>query len=279
MRLFCTASLRTVLEAFLLRIAGWYWRSRIHIPLEAWQCIEQVIRWPEAPAMLRTDVHCDTDDALRLLVRDTFSIEHSYLERVDIRIDPLNDRELVRTVSPQGSTGPDLPDELRSNQDSLAESLVVRIGQVAAWPREDSILKEFPQMEFIAQRQIMEQVASAFQSERMDGSGREPELVVLPEVCIPESEARTIRKLVEVQERASLAGLYWRELRPVSDFGTPFDLSCRVIGLQRNRRGDRCVGEARCILRLALVRARSAAPVPPGCSWSHGRLQPENWTP
>ena len=29
-----------------------------------------------------------------------------------------------------------------------------------------------------------------------------------------------------------------------ADFGTPFDLSCRVIGLQCNRRGGRCVGES-----------------------------------
>ena len=41
---------------------------------------------------------------------------------------------------------------------------------------------------------------------------------------------------------------------PDLEFGTPFDLSCHVIGLQRNHRGGHSVGEARCILRLALVR-------------------------
>lgn len=128
---------------------------------------------------------------------------------------------MVRTVSPQGSADTELPEDLRLNQESLVDDLVVRIGQVAAWPGKDSILRQFPKMDSIAQRQVMEQVASAFQSKSighsksMGASGRKPELVVLPEVCVPESEARTIRNLVEVEERASLGGLYWRELRPV----------------------------------------------------------------
>ena len=72
----------------------------------------------------------------------------------------------------------------------------------------------------------MEQVASAFQSESMAiqpkssvTSDQKPKLVVLPEVCVPDSEAGTIRKLVEAEGRASLTGLYWRELRPVYPAG------------------------------------------------------------
>ena len=39
----------------------------------------------------------------------------------------------------------------------------------------------------------------------------------------------------------------------------PFDLSCRVIGLQRNRCVGRSVGEARCILWLWYGPQRSAS--------------------
>lgn len=193
----------------------WAWRSRIHLPLEVWQCVEQVIRWPESPTESLSDRASEIKAALSPLGRGTLSLEHHYLERVDIRLEPLNDLEVVRAVSSQGSTDTKLPKELRLNRDSLAKDMVVRIGQVEHWPDMSSVVCGFPAMDASASRQIMEQVASAFQSQSMATNDRNPELVVLPEVCVPESEAGTIRKLVEAEGRASLAGLYWRELRPV----------------------------------------------------------------
>ncbi len=193
----------------------WAWRSRIHLPLEAWECVEQVTRWPESPTESLFDLAREMEAALSPLVRRALSLEHHYLERVDIRLEPLNDLEVVRAVSAQGSVDTTLPEGLRLNQDSLAKDMVVRIGQVAHWPGMSSVVSRFPAMDPNASRQIMEQVASAFQSQSMATSDRKPELVVLPEVCVPESEAGTIRKLVEAEGRASLAGLYWRELRPV----------------------------------------------------------------
>ena len=197
----------------------WAWRSRIHLPLEAWQCIERVIRWPELPTKSLSSVSGGMQDSLRPLVRHCLSIEHHYLERVDIRLEPLRDIEVVRTVRPQGSSDMELPEELRLNPDALAENLVVRICQVARWPDKSSVVSQFPKMDSNAARQIMEQVASAFQSPRIGTSDSNPELVVLPEVSVPESEAWTIRKLVEAEGRASLAGLYWRELRPAYPAG------------------------------------------------------------
>ena len=44
---------------------------------------------------------------------------------------------------------------------------------------------------------------------------RGPELVLFPELTIPREEVRTVRDLVASTGRASLAGLYWRELPPV----------------------------------------------------------------
>lgn len=197
----------------------WGWRSRIHLPLEAWQCVEQVIRWPESPTESLFDLAREIEAALSPLVGRTLSLEHHYLERVDIRLAPLNDLEVVRAVSSQGSADTKLPKELRLNRDSLAKNMVVRIGQVEHWPDMSSVVSGFPAMDASASRQIMEQVASAFQSQSMATNDRNPELVVLPEVCVPESEAGTIRKLVEAEGRASLAGLYWRELKPVYPAG------------------------------------------------------------
>ncbi len=193
----------------------WSWRSRIHLPLEVWQCIGKVIRWPETPTESLFKRAREMKAALRPLVRPSLGLDHHYLERVDIRLEPLDDLEVVRAVSAQGSADAKLPIGLRLNRESLTETMLVRIGQVAHWPAMSSVVSQFPAMDQGASRQVMEQVASAFQSESMATNGKKPELVVLPEVCLPASEAGTIRKLVEAEERAALSGLYWRELRPV----------------------------------------------------------------
>lgn len=57
----------------------WDWRSRIHLPSEAWSCIEQVIRWPEAPTFPPSDAPKKTQEALLQLVRERLSIEDHYL--------------------------------------------------------------------------------------------------------------------------------------------------------------------------------------------------------
>ena len=193
----------------------WAWRSRIHLSAEIWRCVEKVIRWSNSPTESLSDSACEMRETLFPLDPGKLSLEQHYLERVDIRLDPLNDLEVVRAVTSQCSDTNALPENLKLNRKSLAENILVRMGQVARWPNDNSVVPLFPVMNPIAAREIMEQVASAFQSKSMATSGRKPEIVVLPEVCIPVSEAGTIRKLVEAEGCASLAGLYWRELRPV----------------------------------------------------------------
>ncbi len=61
----------------------------------------------------------------------------------------------------------------------------------------------------------MEQVAAAFQSSNHSGPRDEPDIVLLPEVSIPQTEVQTVHDLVARTGRASLAGLFWRELGPV----------------------------------------------------------------
>ena len=61
----------------------------------------------------------------------------------------------------------------------------------------------------------MEQVAAVFHTPEHGHIGSGPDLVVLPEVSIPNTEVRTVRDLVKKTGHASLAGLYWRVLPPV----------------------------------------------------------------
>ena len=190
----------------------WSWRSRLHVPAVAWESIERVVRWAERP-----ERDADTESALLVEVLETLGgtaiVPDDFLdERIDLRFDPFADHEVARTVRRTGSTDQDLPPQLRLGESGTRETMGVRICQVSHWPREP--LRRFPGMDPKSARGIMEQVASAFQSPSHTESGRPPELVVLPEVSIPQPEVRTLRDLVKNTGRASLAGLYWRVLPP-----------------------------------------------------------------
>ena len=114
-----------------------------------------MIRWPESPTESLGDLAREIEAALSPLVRPSLSLEHHYLERVDIRLEPLNDLEVVRAVSSQGSADTKLPEGLRLNQESLAENIVVRIGQVAHWPAHEVRRGRISCNGFRCRRQIM----------------------------------------------------------------------------------------------------------------------------
>ena len=214
----------SILHTLLERGAGsvpfrdrWGWRSRIHLPNRAWEVIEQVIRLPErigleAAACLRARLLC----SLRDLSRKWLCIEHCYSERVDIRLETTHDIEVARAITTQGTAGEELPTSLYLNlkDPDLADDLIVRICQVTEHPERSSVDSSFPVPRTQESQRIMEQVAGAFKSAGRAVRGRSPDLVVMPEVSIPISEVRTIRRLVETEGRASLAGLYWRVLKP-----------------------------------------------------------------
>ena len=189
----------------------WHWRSRIHLSASAWRNLERVLRWSERPQTDETDLGNRLLESLRAGIdgRDVFD---PVVERIDVGLQVGLDEELVRGVS-QGIGGvPELPSALRST-DELADELVVRIGQVTAWPPMSQVVSRFPAMGSDSATAVMRQVASAFEPSG-DGTVGKPELVLLPESTVPQSEAGTLRRLVGRTGIASLAGLYWRPLRP-----------------------------------------------------------------
>jgi len=193
----------------------WAWRSRIHLPLGAWQQIERALRWSEAPSQDTEVIQSVLVHALEPWTPETLTLEDFAFERVDLRLDTTRDAEVVRTVRPPDSTDGNLPDPLLVADETVQENLVVRIGQVSSWPERSSVMDRFPAMDPAFSNQVMEQVAAAFQSPSHGGHDRDPELVLLPEVSIPQPEVQTVRDLVAHTGRASLAGLYWRVLPPV----------------------------------------------------------------
>lgn len=192
----------------------WAWRSRIHLPMEAWQEIENVLRWSEAPHEDTTSTKETLNEALGpshcKLTSDDF-----LRERVDISLDGELDAEVVRTVRLPDSVDEPLPQELLLNKSRLKDELLVRIGQIQRWPEGTSVASSFPAVDSDPASHILEQVAAAFHSPNHVSHGSAPDLVLLPEVSIPQTEVRTVRELTTQTGIASLSGLYWRTLPPV----------------------------------------------------------------
>ena len=189
----------------------WGWRSRIHLSASAWRNVEKVLRWSERPQSDETDL----GDRLVVSLEAGVVVQHvgdSVVERIDVGLRVGGDDELVRGVSQGMGVVPELPPVLRS-ADELAEELVVRVGQVTAWPQMSQVVSRFPAMGWSNVTAIMNQVASVF-SPSGEGSDVKPELVLLPESTVPYSEVVSLRRLVGRTGIASLAGLYWRPVRP-----------------------------------------------------------------
>ena len=192
----------------------WDWRSRIHLPKDVWKCIERAFRWSEAPREGVTQIRDSLVAAFRLWIPVNLTLDDFLLERVDILLESTSDAEMVRTIRPPDSTDTDLPPQLLLREAKLQRNFLVRIGQIAEWPSEGTVVQRFPAMDLSSANRIMEQIASAFQSPSHARTGRAPDMVLLPELTIPQPEVGTVRDLVAATGCASLAGLYWRELRP-----------------------------------------------------------------
>ena len=196
----------------------WSWRSRLHLPAEAWESIHHVVRWSERP---ERDADADSVQLQEVLGRagkPPIAPDDFLDERIDLQFDPSSDHEVARTVRRTGAADEDLPPELCLDESGLRERMRVRICQVSHWPEQPR--QCFPRIGAKSAGKIMEQVASAFQSPTYTKPGSPPEVVVLPEVSIPQPEVRTLRDLVRHTGRASLAGLYWRVLPPAYRAGS-----------------------------------------------------------
>ena len=193
----------------------WGWRSRIHLPKEAWRLLELTLRWAENPVEDARQTAMSLALALEPWTPDKLRFDDFVRERVDILLDAREEDEGARTVRPPDSPATELPKELMLQETQLAEELVVRIGQVQAWTPIKRVVARFPAMEPGSVHTIMEQVAYAFRSPSHSSPDHTPDLVLLPEVSIPQPEVPVVRDLVARTRRAALAGLYWRELKPV----------------------------------------------------------------
>lgn len=212
----------SILDALVEHGAGtvpfedrWSWRSRVHLPRRAWRLIERALRWAESPGESIQQIGISLTLALEPWTPDELRFDDFVRERVDILLDARDEDEGVRTVRPPDSPDTELPRELMLEDGRLSEEFVVRIGQVQKWTPMRRVVAGFPSMDPGSVRATMEQVAYVFLSPSRNGPDHTPDLVLLPEVSIPQPEVPTVRDLVARTGRAALAGLYWRELKPV----------------------------------------------------------------
>ena len=217
----------------------WGWRSRIHLPKAAWQHMERALRWAEEPDLDGSAIGHHLDAVLKAWVPTELTIDDFIRERVDIRLSISEEAEVVRTVRRADAPDTDLPQPLWLRATGLQDRMRVRIGQVGRSAPKQDILCAFPRLDPGTAHSVMEQVAYVFRSPShaapLSGKPQFPsgdpkvakanpsdspehanlDLVLLPEVTIPQPEVRTLRRLVQDTGRAALAGLYWRELKPV----------------------------------------------------------------
>ena len=193
----------------------WAWRSRIHLPREAWESIENILRWSELPGSDVTQSGVQLLGSLADWSRELVSWEDFLPERIDVGLSASGDLEIVRTVRPAGDLrGPDLPPELRLADSPIMDDLVVRVGQVVAWPKEaDEVVRRFPAISSATANKMIEQVSNVFLAPAQGVGDAGPRLVVLPELAIPQQEVRSLRDLVRNEGKGAVAGLYWRALR------------------------------------------------------------------
>jgi hypothetical protein len=185
----------------------WNWRSRIHLPPEIWTLLEKVIR-------LRADDPAEElSSELEGFAVHAIEPEDFVDIRVDLSLNEKEDQEIVRTIR-RGVEPGDLANPLKVDADSIQKDLVVRIGQISASLVSDQkgFLRTFPKLPASAVTNVMAQVSAALQLPRYGADAGGPEIVILPEVAIPQTEIRTLRDHAAKFERAYLAGLMWRVL-------------------------------------------------------------------
>ena len=221
----------------------WEWRSRIHLREDTWRAVDAVVRWATSPA-LPTAAGVSLVGSIDASWR-SFGFDDFRAERVDLLLQEGDYLELVRSAgSLRGS--PTRQDDLELGGEELLDSLNVRIAQVSR--SYSDVKRYFPTVAAHEAHAVMQQVAVAFQN---SASGNRPDLVLLPEVSIPQSEVVTLRQLVAKTGVAALAGLYWQELQAVYP---------RRVGTPRSRRW--IVNEAELIMPLGYSTAG-----PPTVRW------------
>ncbi len=193
----------------------WAWRSRIHLPLRAWNLIEKILRWSERPRTNVTTSGIELAESISNWSHEEITCEDFLSERIDIGLSLDKDLEIVRTIRPAGDLrGPVLPSDLQIADTSIDKDMVVRVGQVTAWPKLPDVVNKFPRLSVSNTNEMIEQVSNVFLAPAQSVDETRPQLIILPELAIPQNEIYSLRNLVKTEEKAVVAGLYWRELKP-----------------------------------------------------------------
>lgn len=193
----------------------WAWRSRIHLPLKAWNLIEEILCWSEHPSANVKLLGNRLAKSISNWSHEDITCEDFLSERIDIGLSLDNDLEIVRTIRPAGDLrGPDLPSDLQIANTSIDEDMVVRVGQVTAWPKSSKVVNKFPRLSVSKTNEMIEQVTNVFLAPTQSVDEKQPQLIILPELAIPQNEIYSLRNLVITEKKAVVAGLYWRELEP-----------------------------------------------------------------
>ena len=185
-----------------------------------------MIRWADEPYRDLVTIGDYLEQALELIApKEAISTADFEMERVDIQLDTSKGLEVSREIGQLGKVIV-AQDDLHIDESLVTDNIVVRIAQVDYVVRPDRPVKCFPRPDSESTQRTMEQVAFAFQSPRrgtQDGDSEgtkpsngqgDPDIVLLPELCIPQSEIGTVRDLVGQTGRAALAGHYWQALPP-----------------------------------------------------------------
>ena len=194
----------------------WAWRSRIHLPQAAWTSMERILSWANRPTMSSNDWWEDLVYSLNGWSPDAVSAEDFLPERIDIDLSPRGDLEVARTIRRTGDLlGPKAPDALEISGLGLTKNLSVRVGQTGTSPDRKDILQIFPRVRTSQANAMIEQVVNAFSAPGSGLAGASPDIVVLPELSVPQQEVRELRRLAAKERMAAVAGLYWRKLPTV----------------------------------------------------------------
>ena len=184
----------------------WAWRSRIHLGEETWRALDEVVRWANAPSFATSagQLIGSIDESWNRISYADFGAE-----RVDLLLEEGKYLEVVRSVGALDMR-PNLLRDLKPPDEALSDNMVVRLAQLSKWYSD--VPAHFPRVAQAEVDDVMRQVAASFAGSASDSK---PDLVLLPEASIPQSEVQTLRQLVARTGVAALYGLFWRELSAV----------------------------------------------------------------
>lgn len=199
----------------------WDLRGQIPVPAEIWEAVEQFfalcgLRAADSSTSADlVDIIARVRGSLARVLSDPLPSIHDFRwERVDVRLELERGLEIPEAVLPFTFEHPHGPyrKSFIIHSEHLSDSLTVRIGQVRAHPNWEAAPSRFPGLRRDEIQEVMREIWAVLYSENQGVGSRytSANLVLLPEVCIPRSEIRSIKVVAARQGFGVFGGLYWR---------------------------------------------------------------------